>query len=202
MKSAVKAAAVVVLSAFLAGCRHRTEAMPPAYAQAPALPLSEVANNAPLPYLPLPRLPDISPPVMPAPLPAPRPEKKVRHFRPRHVTIPATPVQQQQPAPKPQPTPEELANGVPTDTSPIGQLSAAGESTNITRRRQIVDEINATEKGLNEIKHPLTKRELATATQIRTFLEKAKLALTQADLDGANTLVTKARVLLNEIVKS
>jgi len=200
MNSAVKAAAVVLLSAFLAGCRHRTNAAPPASAQAPALPLSEVASNAPFPFMPLPQLPDVAPPVLPAPQPAPEPERKVRHVRPRHVTIPATP--EQQPAPKQQPTPEQLANGVPTDVSPIGQLSAAGESTNLKRRRQIVDEINATEKGLNEIKHPLNKQERATATQIRTFLEKAKLALTQADLDGAHTLVTKARVLLNEIVKS
>lgn len=200
MNSAVKAATVVVLSAFVAGCRHKARVTPPVFAEVPALPLSEVASNAPFPYMPLPKLPDINPPVMPEPQPAPQPEKKVRHIRPRHVTIPATPVQQ--PAPKPQPTPEELANGVPTDISPIGQLSAAGESTNLTRRRQIVDEINATEKGLNEIKHPLNKQEQATATQIRTFLEKAKLALTQADLDGAHTLVTKARVLLNEIVKS
>lgn len=200
MNSAVKAAAVVLLSAFLAGCRHRTNAAPSASAQAPALPLSQVASNAPFPFMPLPQLPDVAPPVLPAPQPAPEPERKVRHVRPRHVTIPATP--EQQPVPKQQPTPEQLANGVPTDVSPIGQLSAAGESTNLKRRRQIVDEINATEKGLNEIKHPLNKQEQATATQIRTFLEKAKLALTQADLDGAHTLVTKARVLLNEIVKS
>lgn len=201
MKSAVQAAAVVLLSAFLAGCRHRTDAMPPAYAQAPPVPLSQVASNAPFPFMPLPKLPDIAPPVMPALQPEHSPERKVHHIRPRHVTIPATPVQQ--PAPKPQqPTPEEIANGVPTDISPIGQLSAAGESTNLARRRQIVDEINATEKGLSEIKHPMTKQEEATATQIRTFLEKAKVALTQADLDGAHTLVTKARVLLSEIAKS
>lgn len=201
MNSAVKAAAAVVLSAFLAGCRHRTDAMPSASAQAPPVPLSQVASNAPFPFMPLPRLPDVAPPIMPEPQPAPAPEKKIHHYRPRHVTIPATPVEQPA-APKPQPTPEELANGVPTDVSPIGQLSAAGESTNLARRRQIVDEINATEKGLEQIKHPLSKREQVTATQIRTFLEKAKLALTQADLDGAHTLVTKAHVLLNEIAKT
>ncbi|MFZ0661480.1 MAG: hypothetical protein WAM66_02210 [Acidobacteriaceae bacterium] len=164
------------------------------------MPLSEVASNTPLPYLPLPQLPDVIPPVLPAPTEAPAPPKKVRHVRPRHVTVPATP--EEQSAPKAQPTPEQIANGVPTDTSPIGQLSAAGESTNLARRREIVDEINSTEKGLNEIKHPLSKQEQTTATQIRTFIEKAKQALTQADLDGAHTLVTKARVLLNEIVKS
>lgn len=174
--------------------------MPSTYAQAPALPLSEVASNAPFPFMPLPKLPDVAPPVLPPLQPAPPPEKKVRHIRPRHVTIPASPVQQ--PAPRPQPTPEELANGAPTDISPIGQLSAAGESTNLARRRQIVDEINATERGLENIKHPLSRQEEATAAQIRTFLEKAKLALTQADLDGAHTLVTKAHVLLNEIAKS
>lgn len=200
MMSAVKAAAVVLLSAFVVGCRQRAMT-PPVSAQAPPVPLSQVASNAPFPFMPLPQLPDVIPPVMPPPQPAPAPEKKVRHLRPRHVTIPATPAEQPT-APKPQPTAQEIANGVPTDISPIGQLSAAGESTNLARRRQIVDEINSTEKGLNQIKHRLNKREQATATQIRTFLEKAKLALGQADLDGAHTLATKARVLLNEIMKT
>jgi len=122
----------------------------------------------------------------------------LQHPRPRHVTIPATP---ETPAPKPQPTPEQLATGVPTDISPIGQLSAAGESTNLERRHKIVDEIDSTEKSLNNIKRPLNKEEETTATQIRTFLDKARQALNQADLDGAHTLVTKARVLLKEIAR-
>jgi len=198
MRSAGTAAVIMLLPALLVGCRHRTQVRPPAAAQAPALPLSTVADNVPL-YLPLAPLPDISLAEPPPPEVKPKPHKESYHRKMRHVTIPATP--EEQPAKPPQPTPEQLANGVPTDISPIGQLSAAGESTNIERRRQIVDEINATEKSLNDIKRPLNKEEQTTATQIRTFLTKAKDALTRADLDGAHTLVTKARVLLNEIAR-
>lgn len=197
MKSAGKAAVVMLLPLFLAGCRHKTQAKPPAAAQAPAIPLSTVANNVPL-YLPNAQLPDITMATPTPPEAKPQPHKEVHHRRPKHVTIPATP---EAPAKPPQPTPEQLANGVPTDISPIGQLSAAGESTNIERRRKIVDEINATEKSLNDIKRPLNTEEQNTAAQIRTFLAKAKDALTRADLDGAHTLVTKAKVLLNEIAR-
>lgn len=196
MKTAAQAAALGLLSILLAGCglwRHKVAAAPPP--PPPAVPLSEVANNVPPPFIPTPPLPDITPPSMPPVKPAPV-RKPVHHSRPRHVTIPAGPPRT---ATKPQPTPEQIADGVPTDMSPIGQLSAAGESTNLERRHQIVDEIDSTEKGLGKIKRPLSKQEEATVTQIRTFLEKARKALNQADLDGAHTLVTKARVLLKEI---
>ena len=197
MKSAGKAAVMMLLPALLVGCRHRTQARPPAAAQAPALPLSSVADNVPL-YLPPAPLPDIILAESPPPQVKPKPHKEIYHRKPRHVTIPATP---EEPAKVPQPAPAQVADGAPTDISPIGQLSAAGESTNLERRRKLVDEINSTEKSLNGIKRPLNKEEQTTATQIRTFLAKAKDALTRADLDGANTLVTKAKVLLGEIAR-
>ena len=197
MKSAGKAAVMMLLPALLAGCRHRTQARPPAAAQAPALPLSTLADNVP-PYLPPAPLPDIGLAESPAPQVKPTPHKEIYHRKLRHVTIPATP---EVPAKAPQPAPAQVADGTPTDISPIGQLSAAGESTNLERRRKLVNEINSTEKSLNGIKRPLNKEEQTTATQIRTFLAKAKDALTRADLDGANTLVTKAKVLLDEIAR-
>jgi ribosomal protein S20 len=45
----------------------------------------------------------------------------------------------------------------------------------------------------------LNPREQRTASQIRTFLSKATNALQAGDLDGANTLTVKARVLLSEL---
>jgi hypothetical protein len=200
MKTAAKAAALVLFTTWLAGCglwRHKVAAAPPP--PPPSVPLSEVANNVPPPYLPTPPLPIVNPPTVATVQPLPLPEKTTHHSRPRHITIPASPPE---PAPKPQPTPQQFANGIPTDISPIGQLSAAGESTNLERRHQIIDEIDATEKSLDKIKRPLSKEEETTITQIHTFLEKAKLALNQADLDGAHTLVIKAQVLLKEIART
>ncbi len=89
-----------------------------------------------------------------------------------------------------------------SDVSPIGQLSTAGDNSTLPTRHTILDKITATENGLNGIKRPLTAEEQVTATQIRTFLTKARKALDQDDLDGALTLVTKAEVLLTELTKA
>jgi hypothetical protein len=201
MTSAYKAAALILLTAFVAGCRHKTKATPPPAAQAPVLPVSTLAKDAPPPDMPPPALPNIGPPSSANTTPKQKPHKPVHH-RPKHTeTIPAdqAPAKDQT---TPAPATEQAANAAPSDNSPIGQLSAEGESTNTPRRHEILDEIDSTEKGLNDIKRPLNKEELTTAAQIRTFLAKAKEALNQEDLDGAHTLVTKAKVLLDELTKA
>jgi ribosomal protein S20 len=86
--------------------------------------------------------------------------------------------------------------------SPIGQLSTTGDNTGTPARNEILKQIDDTEKGLSAIKRTLKPEEQTTATEIRTFLTKAKQALSQDDLAGANTLVTKAKVLLDELTKS
>src|SRR5690348_1747230 len=109
MNSAIRAASLILLTALMTGCWHRHRATPPADAMAPAVPLWEVANNVPPPYIPMAPLPDVAlgPQIRES---KPEPRKPVRHIRPRHVTIQASP---EEPAPKPQPTPEQIANGVP-----------------------------------------------------------------------------------------
>jgi len=54
---------------------------------------------------------------------------------------------------------------------------------------------------LTGIKRTLSTDEQLTSTQIKTFLTKAKQALADNDLDGAQTLATKAKVLLDELTK-
>jgi hypothetical protein len=98
------------------------------------------------------------------------------------------------------PQTEIAASGTP-DASPIGQLTAGGDATNIQQRHDIEQLINNTENGLDKIGRTLNTDEQKTAVQIRTFLTKAKQALTDNDLDGANTLATKAKVLLDELRK-
>ena len=39
----------------------------------------------------------------------------------------------------------------------------------------------------------------AVLMQVDAFLKKARLAIANSDVDGANTLTTKARVLLDEL---
>lgn len=66
-------------------------------------------------------------------------------------------------------------------------------------RNQTVKSITETERGLNEITRALSDQEKKTSTQIREFLKQARSALTTGDVDGANTLALKAKVLLGEL---
>lgn len=204
MKVARTGTVLLAFSGLLSGCAHKPKATPPSAAQAPALPVSTLARDTPPPDMPPPKLPQIGPPnaTSVASHPNPKPQKPGRR-KLRHMTIEASGSEQTAqtaaPPPKgPQPT-EQASSAELGEISPIGQLSAAGESMNTPRRNQILDDINSTEKGLNEIKRPLTEEEQTTAAQIRTFLTKARDSIKQEDLDGAHTLVTKAKVLLAEL---
>ena len=216
MRSLGKTFALILLCITVSGCSHKTKATPPQAAQAaPIAPATTYAKNGTTPQLPpslpVPDLPKISPPAAkPTPTEPAKPHKTTHH-KPKpsteqptteqgseqaSISAPAAPAST--PA-KEQSTNDVAANHPPTDASPIGPLSEPGESIPSPRRNQILDEINSTEKGLNDIKRPLSSDEQTTATQIRTFVTKAKDALNQEDLDAANTLVTKAKVLLAEL---
>jgi ribosomal protein S20 len=174
MKSIGKTSALILLGITVSGCRHQTKTTPPPAAQAaPIAPATTYAKNG-TSQPPPPSLPTPELPKIGPPAPAPAKEQNTR---------------------------EVATNNPPTDASPIGPLSEPGSSITSPRRNQILDEINSTEKGLNDIKRPLSTDEQTTATQVRTFISKAKDALNQEDLDGARTLVTKAKVLLDELTK-
>jgi hypothetical protein len=100
-----------------------------------------------------------------------------------------------------QPTQTANSGAASTEVSPIGQLSSTGEGTTSQGRHDIEQLIASIESGLNNIKRPLSTEEQATSTQIKTFLTKAKQELIDNDLDGAQTLATKAKVLLEELTK-
>lgn len=196
MNSAGKVAVLLLLSG-IAGCNHKAQTAPPPAAQAPTYPPSEVAKNQPIPQLPPPKPDDVKlaqsedeqkPP-------APKPHKPTHH---KKASDTAAPPAKETTAAAPSGT-QEASAGQPSDTSPIGQLSSSSDSTSTLNRHQIMDQITSTENGLNGLKHALNSDEQQTATQIRTFLTKAKKALDQDDLDGANTLVAKAKVLLDEL---
>lgn len=218
MRSLGKTFAVILLGITVSGCSHKTKATPPPAAQAaPIAPATTYAKNGPPsqlpPSLPAPDLPKISPPAAKPKSTEPEKPHKTTHHKSKPSGEQAATEQGSEQAstsaaaapasapPKEQSTTEVAANHPPSDASPIGPLSEAGENIASPRRNQILDDINATEKGLKDIKRPLSSDEQTTATQIRTFITKAKDALNQEDLDGANTLVTKAKVLLAELTK-
>ena len=94
-------------------------------------------------------------------------------------------------------TTQEASNGG-TEVSAIGKLSS-GEPADL--RTQTVNSLTSTENSLKAITRPLNDQQEKTAAQIRAYLKEAHAALDSNDLDGARTLATKAKLLLNELTQ-
>jgi hypothetical protein len=214
MRSGCRIAAVALL-ALLEGCgRKQNVAPPPQAAQAPSLPPSQMAQLIPAMPPPLPpaatrtlKLDTTVPPETAAVAPA-RPKRAVKHHAkpaPQETAQQdAKPPADAPPAAEPPATPpatSDVASAQPSEMSPIGQLSTTNENANTADRSSISDQIEKTEMGLNGIKRSLSADEQKTAAQIRSFITKARDALKADDLDGARTLSTKARLLLDELTK-
>jgi hypothetical protein len=218
MKSAQNLGVVGLLTLALMGCRHaKTTQLSPA--QAPSIntkPVGAPPSGNPLTaqsQLPLPSLP---PATEDASKHAPPPPPKVHHHRKaKPATTPAvttevnpgtttSPVPATQPASQPPATGPELTADAtpPPSTSAIGLLSTGDVTAGAQTRQSTADLISSTESGLKNIKRLLeSATDQQTASQIQAFLQKAKAALDLNDLDGAHTLATKAKVLLDELTK-
>jgi ribosomal protein S20 len=168
-----------LLPLLLTACFHKTP-------QTQVQPLAPPIEDAP-PLKPEPSPTDLPPPVVTAPnqqpsdanaQPQPAPKPPVRHKKP------APPASTQQ-----------ASNGSP-GVSAIGQLSS-GDPTEL--QQQAMNSITAIERGLNSISRNLNGQEQKTAAQIREFLKHARTALASGDVDGAQTLAAKAKVLLGEL---
>jgi len=169
-----------LLPLLLSGCiEHKTQ-------QAQVEPLAPPIVDAPPVKTQTPT--DLPPPVVNAPAQAQAPaqqepqepaEQPAKHKKP--------------PAAKPT---EQASND--SGVSAIGQLST-GDPSDL--RQQTVNSLTATERGLREIGRKLNDQEEKTAIQIREFVKQAHQALTTGDVDGANTLAAKAKVLLEELTK-
>jgi hypothetical protein len=177
MKLPVKCAAFL-LPLLLAGCFHKASQqqvqLAPPIEDAPPKPVTAPSN--------------LPPPVITAPV---------------DTTKPADNTAEQQPATKSPARHKKLANkntqvaavGTP-EVSAVGQLST-GDAAEV--RKLTVDTIASIEHGLNGVTRALTDQELKTAAQIREFLKQAREALTSGDVEGAQTLTLKAKVLLSEL---
>ncbi len=227
MNSASKHAVIALLVILMAGCdEKKAKTAPPAQAQAPAIPAAGKAGAMYPPPLtesqtqteqPTPAPPPVvaqSQPTPPAQPPPPSTKKSTSHKSKPSAAKPgstqpgspdtATPAQGSAPTPSTQtdPATEVAASGEPAAASPIGELTPGGTAGQAEKGKETNDLITNTENGLNAIKRPLSTQEQETASQIRTFLTKARTALSSADLDGAYILATKAKVLLDELNKS
>jgi outer membrane biosynthesis protein TonB len=171
-----------LLPLLLTACFHKsnsTQAQPP---------LAPPIEDAPLPK-PVPSPTDLPPPVVTVPTQTPPPASASTQPKP----APKPPVKHKK-AP-PAATTQQASNESP-GVSAIGQLSS-GDPSDL--KRQTADSIASTERALNGIGRKLNDQEQKTAVQIREYLKQATAALSTGDLDGARTLVAKAKVLLGEL---
>jgi hypothetical protein len=97
--------------------------------------------------------------------------------------------------PPPQLQPAAVSN------SAIGQLTISDSASGERTKHETSDLIGATQQGLIAIKRPLSNEEKATFGQIHNYLKQAQQALENGDADGAHLLATKAKVLLDELMK-
>jgi hypothetical protein len=84
------------------------------------------------------------------------------------------------------------------EVSAIGNLST-GDAPD--RKKETSEAIADVEKGLGSITRKLSDTEEKTSAQIKEYLKQARTALGSGDVDGANTLAIKAKVLLNELTE-
>lgn len=170
-----------VLPLFLTGCWVHKNPKPTAPQVAPkvepAAPVLPTPTQQPPPEVLIPTKPQVSETQLPVQEPKQTPKKKP-------ATTPATTAETQQAAAEP-----------PT-VSAIGQLSSGDPGG---ARYQTEASINEIERGLNGINRQLSNQEQATASHIREFIKQGREALKTGDVDGATTLMQKAKVLLQEL---
>jgi hypothetical protein len=112
-----------------------------------------------------------------------------------NVAAANTPPAVTEPAKVTAPTP----SGDTAEPTQIGQFTAGPTQDADESRRQAVNLIQNTQRGINSLRRNLSTEQAKTATQIRNFLAQAERAIHNGDVDGAYTLATKAKLLLDEL---
>jgi len=88
----------------------------------------------------------------------------------------------------------------PPDASTIGELSSGGVANSKTQQ-DASELIAASEKRLAALPPATVSQQQSQLRRVRYFLRQAKQALNTGDAEGAKTLATKARLLLDDLTK-
>jgi hypothetical protein len=167
----------------LSGCRHRMKIAPLPPIQTPVA-LEEIPSPKNPPMLEIQPV-SLPPPPTAAAAAGPKRERK----RAAAKVAPATPA----PAPTVPVSP-------PSDVSAIGALTAGGE-TNPQTKQDAADLIASIERRLNALSTPTADEQKAQISKVRNFWRDAQEALKSGDAEGAMTLATKAKLLLDDLDK-
>ena len=179
-----------LLPLMLTGCFphkfwHHQDQPPPPPIEAPAIPMPAPPSSGAKPPVVTVESQPPEPVAEPEKKPAKQPSKRKKQ------PVAASP---QSPAPVPPDT--QQASIESAEVSAIGQLST-GDSPD--SKQETANTLTSIERRLNGIKRTLSEQEQKTAAQIREFVKQARKALSSGDLDGAQTLARKARILLSEL---
>ena len=86
--------------------------------------------------------------------------------------------------------------------SPIGELTTGDSAEVAQTSHQASQLIRITREGMESIRRTLSSEEKKTMIEIGSFLTRADQALKNGDIDGANGLATKAKILLDELTQN
>jgi hypothetical protein len=218
MRAAQLRSLCVLLAILCTGCSHKTP-VTPQQAQAPPLQTGKgtleppkTTQQAEKTDTPLASpLPPPSAQSVPLPPPAPKPYKVRKPKKPKPADPPpaaaAAPAATQNSqasagaATAQATTPPAQLQPTATSNSAIGQLTTGDSASGERTKHETADLIGATQQGLIAIKRALSNDEKTVAGQIHNYLKQAQLALDNGDADGAHLLATKAKVLLDELMK-
>jgi hypothetical protein len=155
----------------------------------------------------IPPLPPVLAPVTLVEVPRPSPPPMLA---PPHIKMPPEPVsaaaakfprERRRPVVKPEPPDEPVTTPPPVpDTVAIGSLTAGGE-TNPQSKQAATDLIASNDKRLSALPAPKSDDQKAEISTVKNFQRQAQEALTSGDAEGAMTLATKAKLLLDDLEK-
>ena len=176
----------------LAGChRHarQTLALPPAPPE-----IAPVMVSVPPPTHPTEPLPAQPKAVVTIVAPAEKPRR--RPAKPRKTTATVPPPIASTPA---APPPVQTAAVTPPPIN-LGTLSAGGDSSN-NSRQETTDLIHAQTQRIVGLQSTFVNDHKADVEQARLYLRQAQDAWSSSDVEAARTLATKAKVLLDDLLK-
>jgi ribosomal protein S20 len=169
----------------MAGCRHKQQLAPLPPVMAPVA-LEDIPEPDDLPMIEAPT--EKLPPV-PVSTEAGKPKRKKKTPK---VVAPSEPPPVTQLA--------LAASGPPSPDAAVGALTAGGE-TNPQTRQEAQDLIASIDKRLNALPAQKAEEQKAQVSKVRNFWKDAQDALKSGDAEGAKTLATKAKLLLDDLEK-
>ncbi|QHS51503.1 hypothetical protein [Edaphobacter sp. 12200R-103] len=175
-----------VMAIGLTGCRHK-----------PVLPpLPPVIQPMAVLRLPEPDPPPMIPPVQvelpPVPMASGATPHRERRRRPSGSSATASSAAT--------PPPDTTTPAAPAEADPIGSLSLGGEASP-RAQQEAADMIASIQNRLSNLSASKVRQERSQVSRIRNFRRQAQDALSSGDVEGAKTLATKARLLLDDLEK-